>query len=93
LFELQAEAAVSQLRSFSLPDKAGRQELAVKDSISGGPKAPGRIQDTHFFGSAQWEYCRVIAKTAGIYDESIKEYISTNKVGWKRNMNVITVFE
>jgi hypothetical protein len=93
LFELQAEAAVSQLRSFSLPDKAGRRDLALKDSISGGAKTTGRIQDTHFVGSAQFEYCRVMAKTAGIYDESIEKYISTNKVGWKRNMCVKTVFE
>jgi hypothetical protein len=93
LFELQAEAAVSQLRSFSLPDEAGRRDLALKDSIAGGAKSTGRIQDAHFLGSAQWEYCRVLAKTPGICDQSIEKYISTNKVSWKRNMCVKTVFE
>lgn len=81
MFELQAEAAASQLRSFSLPDDAGRHYRAQRDSIAGGPKQTGRIQDTHFLGSKQWEYCRALAKLATPYNESIEQYILTNKVG------------
>eukprot|EP00980_Cylindrotheca_fusiformis_P027839 scaffold22560_cov135-Cylindrotheca_fusiformis.AAC.50 len=79
LFEFQAEAAASQLRKFTLPDEESRLEAARRDSISGGAKGTGRIEDTHFFGSKQFEYCRSLAKIAGIYDENIEKYISTNK--------------
>lgn len=70
----------SQLQSFSLPDQATRRDMAEKDSASGGVKENGRIQDTHFLGSFQWDYCRKMAQLAGIYNEDMEQFISTNKV-------------
>ncbi|KAL3934286.1 MAG: hypothetical protein SGBAC_009964 [Bacillariaceae sp.] len=79
-FELQAEAAVAQFKSFSLPDKASRLDEANKDSVSGGVKANKCITDTHFLGSFQWDYCRMMAKIGCFYDEDIEAFIATNKV-------------
>mmetsp|Transcript_13688 Transcript_13688/g.34420 ORF Transcript_13688/g.34420 Transcript_13688/m.34420 type:complete len:527 (-) Transcript_13688:2331-3911(-) len=84
-FELQAEAVASQLiskaspKSWSLPSLDVRMDIAEKDANSGGPKAPGRVQDTHFLGSYQWDECLKYARFAGICDESLKKYIMTNK--------------
>jgi hypothetical protein len=80
LFELQAEAVMSQLHSFSLPDEYERILLAKKDSLSKGVKAKGRVQDTHFLGSHQWDYCRKMARLAGIDDKNVEAFISTNMV-------------
>ncbi|VEU41289.1 unnamed protein product [Pseudo-nitzschia multistriata] len=84
-FELQAEAIASQLvgdsssRSWTLPPMKERMECAEKDATSGGPKAPGRVQDTHYLGSYQWEECLKYARFAGVCDEDLKKYIMTNK--------------
>ena len=84
-FELQAEAVASQLvsnssqKSWSLPSLDIRMDCAEKDANSGGPKTPGRLQDTHFLGSYQWDECLKYATFAGICDESLKKYIMTNK--------------
>jgi len=84
-FELQAEAVVSQLvkkcssKSWSLPPLDVRMDSAERDANSGGPKNPGRVQDTHFLGSYQWDECLKYARFAGICDEQLKNYISTNK--------------
>lgn len=83
-FELQGEAVASQLvkdsssKSWSLPPLDVRMKCAEKDAISGGPKKQ-RVQDTHFLGSYQWDECLKYARYAGIYDESLKKYIMTNK--------------
>ena len=84
-FELQAEAVVSQLvrdsssKSWNLPSLEDRMDCAEKDAGSGGPKGPGRIQDTHFLGPFQWDECLKYAKFADICDESLTKYIMTNK--------------
>jgi len=79
-FELQAEAIVSQLLNKSLPPRNVRMSSAEKDANSGGPKNPGRIQDTHFLGSFQWDECLKYAKYAGIDEqEELQKYISTSK--------------
>jgi len=84
-FELQAEAVVSQLvgdsssKSWTLPSLDIRMDCAEKDAKSGGPKAPGRVQDTHFLGSYQWDECLKYAKFAGLCNESLQKYILTNK--------------
>jgi len=87
-FELQAEAVASQLagdsgdsasRPWTLPPLENRMECAEKDANSGGPKEPGRVQDTHFLGSFQWEECLKYARFAGVCDEDLKKYIMTNK--------------
>ena len=75
LFELQAEAVWAQWtnrKQFQLPPVEERLEAAAKDAVSGGAKSNGRIQDTHYLGSAQWEYCRWMAKLAGLYDETTR---------------------
>mmetsp|Transcript_14585 Transcript_14585/g.20612 ORF Transcript_14585/g.20612 Transcript_14585/m.20612 type:complete len:515 (-) Transcript_14585:412-1956(-) len=79
-FELQMEAIVSQYKGkCNLPSKEERMVAAEKDANSGGPKEPGRIQDTHFLGGFQWDYCRKMAKIANIYDDQMENFIATNK--------------
>merc|ERR1719223_458187 len=54
-------------------------EDAERDATSGGPKEPGRIQDTHFLGGFQWDECLKYAKFAGVCDDTLKKFIMTNK--------------
>jgi len=56
-----------------------RLKAAKDQAKSGGPKAPGRIQDTHFLGSFQWAECTKYARFAGVCDESLIKYVETNK--------------
>jgi Flavin-binding monooxygenase-like len=64
-----------------LPDVSVRNQSALDDAISGGGKEGGRIpQDTHYLGSRQWDYCRRMAKYAGVYDRNFEAYITTNQV-------------
>jgi hypothetical protein len=79
-FELQAEAAVAQFKSLSLPDQLSRLDEASNDSVSGGVKACGSITDTHFLGSFQWDDCRMMAKIGGVYNDDVEAFIATNKV-------------
>ena len=83
MFELQAEAIINQHRLLS--PLSTRMESAIADAESGGPVNPGRVQDTHFLGGFQWDYCRTLAKLAGKYDEKMERYISGNKVSNKCN--------
>ena len=89
LFELQSTAVVSQLTSregsIPLPSSSDRTVAAERDASSGGPDSPGRVVDTHFLGSYQWDYCRRMAKIAGIYDDSCENYIATNKALYDRS--------
>lgn len=80
LFELQAEAVWKQWTSSTLPDLEDRLQDAEKDANLGGAKVAGRIEDTHYLGSAQWDYCRMMAKLAGLDGDKVEAYISTNKV-------------
>eukprot|EP00569_Conticribra_weissflogii_P000633 CAMPEP_0171354408 /NCGR_PEP_ID=MMETSP0878-20121228/44693_1 /TAXON_ID=67004 /ORGANISM="Thalassiosira weissflogii, Strain CCMP1336" /LENGTH=670 /DNA_ID=CAMNT_0011860381 /DNA_START=246 /DNA_END=2258 /DNA_ORIENTATION=+ len=108
LFELQANAVVSQLLLQSsslsssslteketegliesevvqLPSLPERMEQARLDAASGGPESSGRVQDTHFLGSYQWDYCRKMSRIGGVYDESMEKYIATNKALYDRS--------
>jgi hypothetical protein len=72
-------------RSRTLPDLTTRLQQAAVDAASGGEgkaQGTGRVpQDTHFLGSAQWEYCRRMAEHAGLYNDSrVKDYLATNQV-------------
>lgn len=83
-FELQAEAMASQLvkdssTSWQLPPLQERLDAARRDADSGGPNCPGRVQDTHFLGSYQWDECLKYAKFGGAYNENLRKYIMTNK--------------
>jgi hypothetical protein len=87
-FELQAEATYGQWNQkppttedqvIMPPSHEERRKLAQEDAVSGGSKG-GRIQDTHFLGSGQWDLCRDMAKLAGLYDDQMENYIATNKV-------------
>ena len=86
LFEIQANAVriASQLHYTGqgdiLPSMIERLKDAKRDACSGGPDDPGRIQDTHYLGSYQWDYCRKLAKIGKFYDQSLENYIATNKV-------------
>jgi hypothetical protein len=86
-FELQAEAIVSQMMkggvhnssAWRLPSVEQRLKAAEDQAQSGGPKSPGRIQDTHFLGSHQWAECTKYARFAGVYDDSLMKYVETSK--------------
>ena len=80
LFELQMEAVLNQISHNMLPSLEERMAAAKKDAYVGGSKETGRIEDTHYLGSAQWDYCRELAKLAGLYDDKMEKYIATNKV-------------
>jgi hypothetical protein len=91
-FELQAEAFAYQLElkinhhrtecvgDMILPLYLDRMEAAIRDKNSGGPKEIGRIQDTHFLGSFQWDACRRYAKYANSLNDDTENFIATNKV-------------
>ena len=89
LFEIQSTAVVSQLTSrvgsIPLPSLSERMAAADKDANSGGPDTPGRVVDTHFLGSYQWDYCRKIAKIGGVHDDAMENYIATNKAIYDRS--------
>jgi hypothetical protein len=75
--ELSAAAAAATV----LPNATERMVEAEKDAISGGAKGmkDGRVQDTHFLGDLQWDYCREMAKLAGLYNDELESYIAMNK--------------
>lgn len=57
---------------------------AEVDANSGGAANKGRVVDTHYLGDAQWDYCRDMARLAGLYDnpetaKSTEAYICMNK--------------
>jgi Flavin-binding monooxygenase-like len=84
LFEHQAEAVTGRFfGSCKLPSREKRQEAASYDAVKGGSKLKGRVQDTHYLGSAQWEYCRDLAEYAGLLNEGLEDYIATNKVSFE----------
>ena len=37
-----------------------------------------RVQDTHYLGSKQWDYCREMSQLANSYDDATEEYITCN---------------
>mmetsp|Transcript_15424 Transcript_15424/g.18786 ORF Transcript_15424/g.18786 Transcript_15424/m.18786 type:complete len:531 (+) Transcript_15424:160-1752(+) len=87
-FEFQAEAIANQILSgnddgdeseYKLPQLQERLDSAERDASSGGPKDPGRVQDTHYLGSYQWDHFRLYARYGGILNDCIEKYISTNK--------------
>jgi len=84
-FELQAEACYNVWNTkgvANLPGPLERHEAAQCDAVSGGqgkPSGTGRIEDTHYLGNAQWDYCREMAILAGNYDESLEQYLTINK--------------
>lgn len=88
--ELQAEAACAQWMYKKnedetstplslLPDEEERMARAEQDAVTGGANAHGRIQDTHVLGDQQWDYCRGMAKLAGLYDDELESYLAMNK--------------
>lgn len=85
LFELQSEAIVAQWtiqndnHDSRLPALSERLQMAQLDAESGGPKNTPRMQDTHFLGDFQWDYCRQMAKLAGLLDKDMEAYIETNR--------------
>jgi cation diffusion facilitator CzcD-associated flavoprotein CzcO len=90
-FELQCEAVLGTWqggtdseRSRTLPDLKTRLQQAEQDAVSGGEgRAPGtgRVpQDTHYLGSAQWEYCQRMAEYAGLHNDGMRDYLATNQV-------------
>ena len=79
--ELQAEAIHAQFENCNFPSQKERTKSAQKDATSGGCKDNGRVpQDTHYLGPCQWDYERTLAKLAGIFDQKIDNFITTNQV-------------
>ncbi|CAB9511310.1 Flavin-containing monooxygenase FMO GS-OX-like [Seminavis robusta] len=89
--EFQAEAVHAQytVHNNQLPPLEERLQAAERDAVSGGAKGPqnGRIQDTHYLGAQQWDYCRQMAKLAGVYDQSVEDYIATNQMIYDHSTN------
>lgn len=83
LFELQAEAVCKQYKN--LEPLELRKKAAFDDFEGGGPKNPGRIQDTHYLGSFQWDYCRMLSKMANIYNEDMERFISGNEAIYNKS--------
>jgi len=81
-FQLQASERLWRRHGKDFPSPPQLLEAARKDAESGGEgKENGRVpEDTHYLGSAQWNYCRKMAKYADIYDDQIEDYLATNKV-------------
>ena len=85
VFELQVEAFVQQIKmqGDKIPTKAEREEQAQRDAVGGGANKTGRVEDTHYLGSAQWDYCRDLAAMAHLYDSAMEHYISSNRVSFR----------
>lgn len=80
LFELQAEACLEQWTNMcTLPNLAERMQHA-ENALGGEGKTNGRVSDTHYLGSKQWDYCRRMAKYGGVYNEEVEAFIATNEV-------------
>jgi thioredoxin reductase len=87
LFELQAEAVVSQLlgtAKIPLPTLQERLRIAKEDFESGGPKdmitkREKRFKDTHYLGKYQWQYCRTMAEICGTCNTEMKRYLTMNQ--------------
>ena len=80
LFELQAAAVERSWSHSILPNDTTRIKLAMLDAESGGANKARVPYDTHYLGSAQWDYCRQMAEMAGILDPALEKFIETNKV-------------
>ena len=94
LFELQAQAVVSQLRidrpssALVLPGLEDRKDASQRDAVAGGP-AKQRIQDTHYLGSHQWKYKKRLADFAGDLNSDTIDYLETNKVRTLRRRRIM----
>jgi hypothetical protein len=89
-FEFQSSAVVAQWKpkacSVPLPPPSERMAAAESDATSGGPAGlPGRVSDTHYLGSCQWDYCRRLARISGTYTDKMENFISTNKAIYDRS--------
>lgn len=83
-FEFQVQACERQWRcgGQDLPTAQQLVKAAKAAAMSGGEgKKFGRVpEDTHYLGSAQWDYCRRMAEYADAYDEKLSDYLAINKV-------------
>ena len=70
--------------SIPLPNLSDRIAAATQDANSGGPKGQ-RVVDTHELGSAQWNYCTMLAKISGTYDDSMASFIDTNRAIYEKS--------
>lgn len=72
----------SRMQQLQVPTGVSeRKRAANADAASGGPNG-GRVpEDTHYLGSAQWDYCRRMAAYAGILDDALEGYLAINQVG------------
>jgi hypothetical protein len=97
LFELQAEAVVSQLLNIAaIPLPPLRERLQIipeEDSqCSGQPMQDGitiskRIKDTHYLGKHQWNYCRNMAEISGTYNSQMMQYLTMNQAIYEHSTN------
>jgi hypothetical protein len=63
-----------------------RMATAKHNATSGGPAGPpGRVTDTHYLGSFQWDYCRRLSRISGTYDDSTEDCIATNEALYDRS--------
>jgi len=85
-FELQAEAVAEGMRTGfeALPAREVRRVEAERDRVGGGAKGSvsangmvsgGRVVDTHFLGSYQWDYLRRMAELGKV--EGLENFIKS----------------
>jgi hypothetical protein len=69
--EFQAEAVWAQWQHCTmLPDVDQRLQEAMEDAGGGTAQQRRRVVDTHYLGDAQWDYCRDMARLAGLYHDT-----------------------
>jgi thioredoxin reductase len=85
LVELQAHACLHEwtYAGKDLPlTVEQRMRVANEDATAGGPGGSGRVQDTHYLGNAQWEYCSRLASRYAphAWNADYEAYLRTNEV-------------
>ena len=72
--EGQSECIAETIFSDLLPDLEGRIKSAKVDFESGGSRG-GRVEDTHYLGSAQFDYLRGIAVLSSTHSDKNEKFL------------------
>jgi len=72
--EGQSECIAETIFSDLLPDLEGRIKSAKVDFESGGSRG-GRVEDTHYLGSAQFDYLRDIAVLSSTHSDKNEKFL------------------
>ena len=80
MMEAQAECIAETVlySEMKLPPADILSSEALKDHNSGGSKGQ-RVEDTHYLGSAQWDYLRDLAKLGGLMDDEYDTFLKVQE--------------